>query len=223
MESVARDFYRTSMSSCQKNLQVEETGFLVCAASPFLGASTDGLVTCSCHKSRVLEIKCPYKYCNGFEGWQNDKDFPLAPNKALRKSHRYFYQVQLQMFIYDVQSCNFLVYKPSNPDSSMVVNVIQDKEFLKSLVSNLQTKFEKILLPEIVSRAKDTIQNDCKVYCTCQRPAFGQMIACDGVNCSGEWFHYPCVQITRAPKGSWFCRQCRRGKGNNTATVRDSF
>ena len=48
----------------------------------------------------------------------------------------------------------------------MVVNVLEEKEFLQSLVSNLQTKFEKILLPEIVSRAKDTIQNDQNVNLT---------------------------------------------------------
>ena len=59
----------------------------MCAASPFLGASTDGLVTCSCHENRFLEIKCPYNYRNGFEGWQNDKNFPLAANKAMKKGH----------------------------------------------------------------------------------------------------------------------------------------
>ena len=105
----------------------------------------------------------------------------------------------------------------------MVLNILKDKEFLQSLVSNLQKRFQKILLPEIVSRAKDTFRNDRKVYCTCQRPAFGQMIACDGMNCSGEWFLYPCVQITRVPKGSWFCMQCHREKDNNTATVTGSF
>lgn len=45
-------------------------------------------------------------------------------------------------------------------------------------------------------------------YCICNEVAFGAMVACDNKNCLYEWYHYPCVGITKAPDGKWFCPQC---------------
>ena len=45
---------------------------------PFLGASHDRIVLCDCHDQKLLEIKCPRKYEDGFLNWENDKHFPLA-------------------------------------------------------------------------------------------------------------------------------------------------
>ena len=46
------------------------------ALNSFLGASPDRTVNCSCHVRSVVEIKCPYNYKNGFEGWRGDEKFP---------------------------------------------------------------------------------------------------------------------------------------------------
>lgn len=46
------------------------------------------------------------------------------------------------------------------------------------------------------------------VYCTCKRIAFGDMIACDNEDCPIEWFHYPCVNLTKPPKNAWVCPTC---------------
>lgn len=59
------------------------------------------------------------------------------------------------------------------------------------------------------------------VYCLCRGPGLGKMVACDNPGCKYEWFHYKCVNLTRAPEGKWFCPECsvvrlrkkkRRGK-----------
>jgi hypothetical protein len=47
------------------------------------------------------------------------------------------------------------------------------------------------------------------VYCLCQRVAFGDMVACDNEDCPIEWFHYPCVGLTKQPKNAWLCPKCR--------------
>ncbi|CAH8572783.1 unnamed protein product [Dicrocoelium dendriticum] len=49
---------------------------------------------------------------------------------------------------------------------------------------------------------------DQKRYCICNDVSYGDMIACDNPNCSIEWFHYGCVNLTVAPKGNWFCPSC---------------
>lgn len=49
------------------------------------------------------------------------------------------------------------------------------------------------------------------LYCTCRQVAFSDMIACDNKACAVEWFHLPCVGLSRAtmPTGRWFCPACR--------------
>ena len=42
------------------------------------------------------------------------------------------------------------------------------------------------------------------------------MIGCDNADCEIEWFHFKCMNITRAPRGNWFCKSCRSSNGNST-------
>lgn len=48
-----------------------------------------------------------------------------------------------------------------------------------------------------------------KTWCSCKGPETGDMIGCDSKQCPEQWFHFVCVKIERAPKGQWFCPQCR--------------
>lgn len=45
-------------------------------------------------------------------------------------------------------------------------------------------------------------------YCFCRTVSHGEMIACDNPECPIEWFHYPCVGLTKNPRGKWYCAQC---------------
>ena len=70
-----------------------------------------------------------------------------------------------------------------------------------------------VILPELVCRKNDpNISQEDKLYCTCKRPAFQPMIACESKTCKTEWFHYVCVNVKRAPQGDWFCFDCRKKK-----------
>ncbi|KAK7790089.1 hypothetical protein R5R35_013010 [Gryllus longicercus] len=57
-----------------------------------------------------------------------------------------------------------------------------------------------------------TQQKNENLYCYCQCPydEVSEMIACDGKDCSIEWFHFECVGIMVPPKGKWFCPDCRK-------------
>ena len=92
-EPVARAAYEEIFCRQHYNAKVVQTGFHVNANIPFLGASPDGLVSCSCHPDRVLEIKCPYKYQHGFSMWETDRDFPINAERQMKKNHQYFYQM----------------------------------------------------------------------------------------------------------------------------------
>lgn len=45
-------------------------------------------------------------------------------------------------------------------------------------------------------------------YCICHQVSYGEMIGCDNIDCTIEWFHFGCVGLTMKPKGKWFCPKC---------------
>ncbi|VVC28175.1 Zinc finger, PHD-type,Zinc finger, FYVE/PHD-type,Zinc finger, RING/FYVE/PHD-type,Zinc finger, PHD- [Cinara cedri] len=66
-----------------------------------------------------------------------------------------------------------------------------------------------IELPKFVEQK--AVQSTERLYCHCRCPydEVSEMIACDNPNCRVEWFHFDCVGITIAPKGNWYCPDCR--------------
>ncbi|KAG2365537.1 hypothetical protein BDR07DRAFT_1276922 [Suillus spraguei] len=55
-------------------------------------------------------------------------------------------------------------------------------------------------------------EGDDRTYCFCDGISYGEMIACDDVNCEREWFHLACIGLTVPPDGTWFCDACRQKK-----------
>ncbi|ORX45477.1 hypothetical protein DM01DRAFT_1378048 [Hesseltinella vesiculosa] len=54
------------------------------------------------------------------------------------------------------------------------------------------------------------------LYCYCQQVSYGEMVACDNVECEIEWFHLACVDLKTVPKGKWYCDNCQsKAKGKN--------
>ncbi|RMZ71092.1 hypothetical protein GMOD_00005594 [Pyrenophora seminiperda CCB06] len=52
-------------------------------------------------------------------------------------------------------------------------------------------------------------------FCTCGTPGNNWMVACDGVGCAREWFHFECVGMTATtiPEGEWYCEECVEKRG----------
>ena len=61
-EPVARQKYIKLNAKDHKKLSVVETGLFVSCENPIFGASPDGIVSCECHESGLLEIKCPWTH-----------------------------------------------------------------------------------------------------------------------------------------------------------------
>ena len=59
-EDEARSIYSEVMKSNHSSFTLKPSGLLLDPSSPFVGASPDGIVECSCCGCGVLEIKCPY-------------------------------------------------------------------------------------------------------------------------------------------------------------------
>ena len=61
-ESHARRDYTHVMEASHTSFKVTTTGLHVSPHYPHLGASPDGLISCSCCNDGLLEIKCPYSF-----------------------------------------------------------------------------------------------------------------------------------------------------------------
>lgn len=68
------------------------------------------------------------------------------------------------------------------------------------------------MLPEILTqRLLDANNNVQDTECICGKPeSFDNMIECESGHCKVGWYHFKCVGLKSAPKGSWTCLPCRR-------------
>lgn len=97
--------------------QVKASGFIINPDLPWMWASPDGMVTCTCHADGVLEIKCPYnsRDCSLTKSCE-DPSFCLGIGEdgtmALKTGHKFMYQVQAQMHVAAVSYCDHMIWTP---------------------------------------------------------------------------------------------------------------
>ena len=148
----------------------------------------------------------------------------------LKEDHTYYYQVQLQMKICQVDYADFVVWKE---EDLFVQRITIEKEFIDDAMKRAEPFVKQGILPELVgkwfTRQKTSLNEEQiaeqpdvstkQVWCYCKKgEEYGAMIACDNEHCPIEWFHFSCIQMdpSRAPKGKWYCPECntsKKGKG----------
>uniref|UniRef100_A0AAY5KB43 YqaJ viral recombinase domain-containing protein n=1 Tax=Esox lucius TaxID=8010 RepID=A0AAY5KB43_ESOLU len=153
-EDTARKHYTDEMSKIHDNFSVQLSGLVVRNDQPHLGASPDGLVSCSCCGRGTLEIKCPYKYRDGLTGCRNDSQFCLDKSLRLKKGHPYYHQVQLHMFVCNVQYCDFVVWTSKGV---IMRRITRDEEMLRKALPKAETFFLLHVLPELLTRSHDPL------------------------------------------------------------------
>lgn len=82
-----------------------------------------------------------------------------------------------------------------------------------SLLPNTLSHQDTADMQEYADPVVDTCIDDHEqeeTWCYCKQVQSGEMVGCDNKDCFIEWFHFPCVGISRAPKGKWYCPDCRK-------------
>ena len=233
-EKVAREQYLKSQRPRHANiLEVTDSGIVINPKWPFIGASLDGIVDCYCCGKGVLEIKYPYSHRHESieAAASNDPNFCLKKDEDLLyldHKHAYYYQVQTQMFVCNVDYCDFCVCAfPESVDefSPYVERIFRDIEFWEDCVEKAKHFFTVCLLLEILgkwytrpavssgtnqSNQSNSSDNEVGQYCYCRGPDEGTMIACDNTDCKIEWFHTKCLKLQSIPRGKWYCPDCRK-------------
>ena len=212
---------------------ITDSGLVINPKFPHLGASPDGLIACDCCGLGCLEIKCPY--CSK-DSLPESANF-IDDDSKLKKSHAYYYQVQMQIYLHKVQFCDFVVWTTKGIRVERIV--AEQEEFFTDVIADVNEFYKFCLLPELIgkwytrqsvmpegpinsssssSQCTDATDNpNSYKYCYCKEFKIDEtMLGCDFANCKNEWFHLTCLKLKKVPKGKWYCPDCRKSfKGRN--------
>ena len=205
-ETTAREEYIVTMSSSHASFKCDLAGLVINPLYPFLGASPDGFTECDCCGKGLLEIKCPFSGKDLHPSALKGRPGSFLTDGGLNRSHKYYTQVQGQLAITNRQFCDFVVWTPIG---LITQRIYHDSFFGEKVVKKLTSCFVENILPEILThKLKRSLESDDEcVYSVCQgRVQGGRMIGCDNPSCI---YHYQCIGIKRAPKGSWYCPSCK--------------
>ena len=154
-EKTAIEKYSEVMADKHTNFTVKDSGFIISTKYPFIGASPDGIVSCDCCGTGVLEIKCPFcikdkmvqQGC-ALQGFCLELD--SGGKQLLSKKHAYYYQVQTEINICEeAMYADFVVWTVADIH---IERILPDAEFWSELVSKATEFYKKCLLPELVGK-----------------------------------------------------------------------
>ena len=95
------------------NVKVEESGLFLDKSFPFVGATPDRIISCSCCGNACLEVKCLYSI-NYTSPDAADVFLPYLKRSngkiTLNRSRQYFTQCQVQIGVTGLNSCYFFIW-----------------------------------------------------------------------------------------------------------------
>ena len=150
IEPIAIHEYRkTSSANGHKHVKINQCGLFVDSQRGYLGASPDGLVECCCGEG-ILEVKCPISCAHTFPSSDNVAFLVEKDGKdVLKRSHKYFDQVQGQLAITKRKWCDFFVF---TRHGHFLERIYPDTIYWSSLALNLEYFYLNYMAPEIVSK-----------------------------------------------------------------------
>ena len=161
-EKVAREMYLSATKLKHSELSVTDSGLVINPKWPHIGASPDGIISCSCHGIGVLEIKCPYcQRGTDIQRASDDRSFCLKKVDGklfLDPNHAYYYQVQCQLHVCDVSYadfcvCTFAMDEDTNSCLEMgmhIERILKNPNTWNECIAASEQFFKICLLPELL-------------------------------------------------------------------------
>jgi len=210
-EQEARESYKLEQEKVHQNFSLSLSGFKINPQFPHIGATADGVVSCSCCGEGVMEIKCPF--CVRDKSLEH-VDFLAEIDGKLKllKDHAYYYQVQMQMFVYDVSYADFVVWTQKDSIKPHIERIAPEPAFFSDELEKATCFYKKVILPNLLAKTflapitKPSTNPDDT--CLCKEPASGQMLQCLSGFCKVKLFHLACMKLQRIPK-RYICPSCR--------------
>lgn len=153
-EPIARETYQEYMQ-CLDNLHSTQTfGLKMDTHNPWFGCSVDGICTRGDQSRYIIEIKCPYSFRsdslidNGVDRLcylkMGEDGKPL-----LKESHSYFFQIQVQMGIWNIPSARLVVWCPTD---FIIINIDFNPEFFDNVKEMLRKYYFNSYVPYMLRK-----------------------------------------------------------------------
>ena len=203
-----------------------KTGFHISHKHPFIGASPDGIVRCTCCGTGLVEVKCPFNCSKKDEKLENVSFLKSSGTNLaqLDTNHKFFYQVQIQMYVLELRYCDFVAWcKRGDKIELYVERIFFNQSFIDSFIPKATLFFREVILPELLckkftnanvksmltgSAPSNTLM--CSV-CYCGQHGMDSPIAtCSSKTCSIKQYHFKCLKIKRMPSKTWLCPTCKK-------------
>jgi len=128
---------------------VHQCGLFINEMYPNFAASPDDLID----EETIIEVKCPYTARNEIVSESSQISFlekNLNGELQLKRTHKYFFQIQGQLAISKRKKCILIVYTFKDLQT---FNIHFDENFFHEQLHPSLTKFfEKVYLPFLVSK-----------------------------------------------------------------------
>lgn len=175
-------------------------------------------MSCDCCGSGCLEIKCPYVLKVGYfdvEQFCDMKGSCLCKDDdseyTLIKTHSYYYQIQLQMYVSKLHYCDFVIWCKG---FLFIKRIFIDHDFCEDIVQRAVHFHKMVIMPELLGRCYTQQNNHAShsepLWCDCQQPQQDgqEMLRCANADCPIQWFHLKCLSFAAVPTLYWFCKTC---------------
>lgn len=129
-----------------------QSGLVINPKYPFLSASPDGCITCSCYEKSLIEVKCLYQCCDKIVSrrsceWQGLLCDYGWWNILLDKINAYFYQVQYQLNACKIDLCYFNVW---SPNEAVCVEITSDQSVFEEFFPTIDSFVIKAILLKVI-------------------------------------------------------------------------
>lgn len=153
-EKKALEQYLKWAREIHENMNYREFGLIISPEMPYFTVSCDGLVSCNCHGNGCIEIKC----LRTVESGDSFDVLTLKPNNILNRvendyflerNHEFYYKVQMQINLGDLEYCDFVVWSPIKV---LVITINADIDFWIETQRKASTFHEQVLMPELLGK-----------------------------------------------------------------------
>lgn len=156
-EPIARKLYAQGMKKTHKNLKVKKSGIFVNRGNPLFRSTPDGIVTCKCCGTGLLEIKCPYsnaiRLLTGTEIATNSNyHITIGSNGKveLKRSSPWYTQIQTHLGVSGYKWCDFVLFTEKSPHLT-VERIFFDESLYENVTKKAMSFYEKYVLPKLFS------------------------------------------------------------------------
>ncbi|XP_038048751.1 uncharacterized protein LOC119722624 [Patiria miniata] len=219
--------YKDNMEQGHSDFIIRKSGFVIHPEVPYLGASPDSIVSCSCCGHGSSEVKCPFSKTDMMiqDAIISDDGFCLEisdnGHPKLKTSHAFYYQVQFQIFCTNTEYCDFVVWTGKDLHWE---RILQDQDFLEVCMQRAHSFLLLAVLPELLARfysspattAVSAQNGDTMCYCHSSRDtATKEVMTCSYKKCPYGIFNKKCLRFTslnltehQQKLKNWYCPHC---------------